>query len=132
VTTSAVAEKLRIKPGTAVWSSDASRLALLGALPDGSSVVDAMAGAATAVLFVDDARSAKALLDAHRDDLARPAALWVAYPKAHRSDIDRDSLWPILAQYGMRPISQVAIDDVWSALRFRALRPDEPPFTGRS
>ena len=28
--------------------------------------------------------------------------------------------------------SQVAVDDTWSALRFRALRPGEPPFTGAS
>jgi hypothetical protein len=30
----------------------------------------------------------------------------------------------------MRPVSQVAVDEVWSALRFRPLRPGEPPFTG--
>ena len=27
---------------------------------------------------------------------------------------------------------QVALDDVWSAMRFRALRPGEAPFTGAS
>ncbi len=32
-----------------------------------------------------------------------------------------DTLWPILAGYGMRTIAQVAIDEVWSALRFRPL-----------
>jgi hypothetical protein len=30
----------------------------------------------------------------------------------------------------MRPVSQVAVDEVWSALRFRLLKPGEPPFTG--
>jgi hypothetical protein len=30
----------------------------------------------------------------------------------------------------MRPITQVAVDDVWSALRFRPLKEGEPPFTG--
>jgi hypothetical protein len=30
----------------------------------------------------------------------------------------------------MRPIAQVAVDDVWSALRFRPLEEGEPPFTG--
>jgi len=54
----------------------------------------------------------------------------IAYPKANKTDINRDSLWPILAEFGMRPISQVAIDDVWSALRFRVLRTGEAPFTG--
>jgi hypothetical protein len=30
----------------------------------------------------------------------------------------------------MRPITQVAVDDVWSALRFRPLRAGELGFTG--
>ena len=51
-------------------------------------------------------------------------------PESEPPDINRDSAWPILAEYGMRPISQVAIDDVWSALRFRPLKPGEEPFTG--
>jgi hypothetical protein len=54
----------------------------------------------------------------------------VAYPKAGRADNNRDSLWPILAGYGLRPIGQVAIDDVWSALRFRPLAEGESPFAG--
>ena len=42
--------------------------------------------------------------------------------------MNRDTLWPILAEYGLRPISQVAVDEVWSALRFRPLREGEAPF----
>ena len=49
---------------------------------------------------------------------------------SHRADLNRDTLWPVLGEYGMRPVSQVAVDEVWSALRFRPLRPGEPPFTG--
>ena len=62
--------------------------------------------------------------------LARPEVFWVAYPKANRADLNRDTLWPVLGEYGMRPISQVAVGEVWSALRFRPLKPGEPPFTG--
>jgi hypothetical protein len=50
----------------------------------------------------------------------------VAYPKAHRADINRDKLWPIVAEYGMRPVTQVAVDDIWSGLRFRPFKPGEP------
>ena len=32
--------------------------------------------------------------------------------------------------YGMRPIGQVAVDEVWSAMRFRPNRPGEAPFVG--
>ena len=81
-------------------------------------------------MFADDARALRQVLTAHGDRLARPEVLWVAYPKGNRTDLNRDSLWPILGEHGLRPISQVAVDDVWSALRFRPLKEGEPPFTG--
>jgi len=57
-------------------------------------------------------------------------AFWVAYPKGGRADINRDTLWPILAEHAFRPIGQVALDETWSALRFRPIKPGEAPFTG--
>jgi hypothetical protein len=125
-----VAEKLLIKPQTSVWSSHASRLELVEPLPEGVSRADALESATTALLFADDAASLREILAAHKDQLAWPGSLWVAYPKGNRADINRDTLWPILGEYGMRPIGQVAIDDVWSALRFRPNREGEAPFTG--
>jgi hypothetical protein len=126
----AVADKLLIKPGTTVWSSEPARLELVGPLPDGVRPVDALGEADAALVFADDAVSLRAILGAHAGELAEPRAFWVAYPKGNRSDLNRDRLWPILAEHGMRPISQVAVDEVWSALRFRALEEGEPPFTG--
>ena len=125
-----IAEKLMIKPGTAVWSSDQGRLGLIGPLPQGVRVVETLGDATTAILFGDDATSLRAMAAAQGAHLGEPGTVWVAYPKANRTDINRDSAWPILAEYGMRPIGQVAIDDVWSALRFRPLKPGEEPFTG--
>jgi hypothetical protein len=125
-----VAEKLLIKPNTAVWWSDPSHAGLIEPLPDGVRSVDAPGAAATALVFAADAASLRATLGAHRAELGGAAAFWVAYPKANRTDINRDSLWPILSEFGMRPVSQVALDEVWSALRFRMLRPGEPPFSG--
>ncbi len=53
---------------------------------------------------------------ARRDDL-----VWVAYPKGGKLDTDlsRDSLAAALREQGLRPVRQVSIDEVWSALRFR-------------
>jgi hypothetical protein len=48
--------------------------------------------------------------------------LWVAYPKGGSgvtTDLNRDVHWGPLADAGWRPVTQVAIDAVWSALRFR-------------
>ena len=41
-----------------------------------------------------------------------------------------DTLWPLLTPYGLRPIGQVAVDEEWSALRFRPLKSGEEPFSG--
>ena len=128
--TKTVAEKLALKPGTTFWTSHPDRLAIIGDLPSGVTVAGALADAGVALLFADDADSARAILDAHRKDLTKPPAVWVAYPKANRTDINRDTLWPLVVPYGLRPNGQVALDDAWSALRFRATRDGEAPFTG--
>jgi hypothetical protein len=122
-----VAEKLRIQPDTTLWSSHPHRVGLIEPLPDGVRVVDRPRAAETAVVFGDDAASLRKIVTAHADDL--PASVWVAYPKGNRSDVNRDTLWPILAEHGLRPIGQVAMDDIWSAIRFRPLKPGET-FTG--
>jgi hypothetical protein len=50
----------------------------------------------------------------------RPGGVfWVAYPKGGKSDLSRNELWTLLEPYLWRPVSQIAIDDTWSALRFR-------------
>ena len=125
-----VADKLLIKPDSTVWFSDAGGVALIGGLPDGATTVTTLAQASVAVLFAGDADSTRALLAKHAANLTRPSALWVAYPKGNRTDINRDTLWPLLSGYRMRPISQIAIDDTWSALRFRPLADGEPDFAG--
>ena len=128
--TKTVAAKLRILPGTPFSVSDADRAALLGPLPHGAALVHDLTVAKVAVIVGDDAATVRAALDANAVSLGGIDAFWVAYPKGNRTDVNRDSLWPILAEHGFRPISQVALDETWSALRFRMLRADEAPFTG--
>ena len=97
-------------------------------MPEGARPVESIGDATTAVVFAEDASELRAAVDRHRDALARPEILWIAYPKGNRSDINRDRIPPILAEHGMRPIGQVAVDEVWSALRFRPLRQGEAAF----
>ena len=123
MSTKTVAQKLLIKPGGDVWTSHTDRRDLLGPLPDGVSYVETLKAGATGIVFADDSASLRALLDARRGELAAVTALWVVYPKANRTDINRDKLWQILAEYGLHPDRQIAVDEVWSALRFR---PDAP------
>ena len=49
--------------------------------------------------------------------------LWIAYPKGtskrYQCAFNRDSGWPLLAAAGYEPVRMVAIDEDWTALRFR-------------
>jgi len=49
--------------------------------------------------------------------------VWIAYPKGsskkYKCDFNRDTGWTVLGDAGFEPVRQVAIDEDWSALRFR-------------
>jgi hypothetical protein len=51
------------------------------------------------------------------------AVVWFAYPKGtskrYKSLIDRDNGWNVLGHEGFEPVRLVAIDEDWSAKRFR-------------
>lgn len=65
------------------------------------------------------------------DEAARIAAektrgdkvVWFAYPKGtskkYKCEFNRDTGWEALGAAGFEPVRQVAIDEDWSALRFR-------------
>jgi hypothetical protein len=56
---------------------------------------------------------------AWRAALAPSGVLWVSYPKGKSipTDLNRDVVRIALEQMGLQTVSQVAIDEVWSALR---------------
>jgi hypothetical protein len=95
----------------------------LNALKDVRIERDVAAGMTFAIAFVvtlaDVERSGKALTA----NAAPDATLWMAYPKAssrkYRCEFNRDQGWESLGAAGFEPVRQVAIDDDWSALRFR-------------
>lgn len=55
--------------------------------------------------------------------MAKDGRLWICYPKKtskkYKSDLSRDILWPLFGEFDYEPVSQYAIDDDWSAMRFR-------------
>lgn len=128
MSTKTVAQKLLIKPGSTLWVSPEVAPDLIGALPDAVTSTPDLEAADVALLGVSSAATARAVLETYRSALTGPAVLWVLYPKGNVTDINRDSLWKLLEPYGLRPITQVAVDATWSALRFRPLKPGEAPF----
>lgn len=49
--------------------------------------------------------------------------LWMCYPKGtskkYKCDFNRDTGWKILGDFDLEPVRMVAIDEDWSALRFK-------------
>jgi len=73
------------------------------------------------LVFVAD----RSTLEEQRAQIVAAAAgdrlTWVSYPKSGQlgTDLNRDSLAALLSTSGIQPVRQVAMDEVWSALRFR-------------
>jgi hypothetical protein len=93
---------------------------------EGIEVVAAPEAMADAVLlFVNNLAEAQALAPGAVATVApvKPEGiLWIAYPKGGsgiKTDVNRDKLWPVVQESGWRPVRQIALDEVWSAMRFR-------------
>lgn len=74
------------------------------------------------VLFAADKASISKHFLKIRAKLTDDAVLWIAYPKKSgkiKSDITRDNGWEDLTGNGYIPVTQVAVNEDWSALRFR-------------
>jgi hypothetical protein len=121
-------KKLQHRPGTpvlALWAPDEVAPVLGEWEGEGVTVHRRMRGGAPFVLaFVRsrkevDERSGRLANALGGDD----PVLWVAYPKKsskrYASDVSRDDSWQALGDLGFEPVRQVAVDDDWSALRFR-------------
>jgi hypothetical protein len=114
-----VTAKLQIKAGQRV-----ATLAGSGDVPQvaGDANPPAEAADADAVIAFARNKAELATLAAPAIEAARQDRLaWVAYPKAGKlgTDLNRDILAALLTAEGVQPVRQVAIDDTWSALRFR-------------
>jgi hypothetical protein len=119
-----VAQKLFIRENYTVLLVNApvGYRKLLGELPSGVKVVSKSTApvdfvqifAATKAEMTELFRKVKPLL---KED----GLLWATYPKAGQLDTDlkREVVWECGETVGMHPVSQVAVDDTWSALRFK-------------
>ena len=107
--------KLQLRPG--------GSLAILDA-PESSPVTAPVSGeAATADALLAFVRMATELERLEPVFAAARAdrLVWIAYPKARKlgTDLDRDRLAAAVSERGLQPVRQVALDETWSALRFR-------------
>jgi hypothetical protein len=119
--TSTLADRLQLKSGLRV---------LTFGLP--ASVRERLQGVAltarvpaeveAALVFGRSAAELEARLARLDGRLAEDPLLWLCYPKGGagvETDLKREAVWEVAAPHHLRPVAQVAVDGVWSALRFR-------------
>jgi len=121
-----VLQRFQAKPGDGialVVAEDGDR-ALLGALPDGATE----APVESAAIVVSVVRTRDELLARYAEQLpvaSGARAVWVVYPKGGRADVNRDVVAGEARAYGWRGVSNIAVDDTWSAVRVRPLKDGE-------
>jgi hypothetical protein len=74
------------------------------------------------LLFVPDRAGFDRQLPTVLKKASKTAILWVAYPKLTSplaADLNRDVIHGLAPNHGLDTVSQIAIDDDWSALRLK-------------
>lgn len=118
-------KKLGIRPGQRVLILNApdGYVESLGELPEGVELTHTREGRFGFVhLFVKDSTELDAFRPAAMDAVEYDGLLWISYPKRSskvKTDLTRDVLWEMMKGTGLRPVTQVSVDAVWSAIRFR-------------
>jgi hypothetical protein len=121
---SSLAKRLGIKAGQRVLLLDAPAGigAALGELPAGAQMVSD-GPAAVVVAFAQTRAALTAIAPRARDAMQASGSLWFAYPKLTAQtagELKREVVWEVVAAaIDQRPVTQISIDDTWSALRFR-------------
>ena len=120
-----IAQKLRLMAGQRIAAVGApgDYPAMVGGLPEGAIFTTEPTQAADVIhLFVRD----RADLAAHWPAVAlamRPeTTLWISYPKRGPgiiTDLTRDVGWAPVRESGYDPVTQIALDETWSAMRYR-------------
>ena len=117
-----IAERLQVKKDRTLAVQGAPK-----AVDTAIGVPDRRASARLAdvvLLFAADRKALDKALPPLLAQIGATTILWIAYPKltsALARDLNRDALRAQAPAFGLDTISQIAIDDDWSALRFKRI-----------
>ena len=124
-TISLLAKKLQVKPGKhwLLFNVPANYLSLLEPLPEAATVsYEAKSSFDGVQLFVKNSNELAENLKVIVPILRPDTILWIIYPKKSsgiKTDLEMMSSWDEPAKYGLGGVSAAAIDETWTALRFR-------------
>ncbi len=123
--TSPLAKKLQVKAGKCwlLFNAPANYLTLLEPLPPGASLSYQAKGTFDGVLlFVRDRAELIENLKAVAPVLRPDTIFWIIYPKKSsgiKSDLEMTTGWDELGKYGYGGVAAAAVNETWTALRFK-------------
>lgn len=124
---SPLAKKLLIKPGHSwlFFNAPANYLAALEPLPEGVTTNFAAKGAFDGVqLFVKNSHDLIENLKVVVPALKPDTIFWIASPKKSsgiQSDLGMMGDWSMVTKYDLEPVAAIAVDETWTASRFRPI-----------
>jgi hypothetical protein len=123
----ALAKKFLIKPNSRwlLQNTPANYLESLSPLPDGAEAIFNTGGEFNGIqLFVTNSVDLASELKVIIPLLKADTVFWIIYPKKSsgiQTDLEIMSSWDAPAQYGLRPVASAAVNEIWTALRFRPI-----------
>jgi len=123
----ALAKKLQIKPDARwlLYNAPANFLDGLTPLPDGAQVAFNTVGDFNGILlFVTNSAELATGLKVIVPLLKADTVFWIIYPKKTSNivtDLEMMSSWNEPTAYGLRPVASAAVNETWTALRFRPI-----------
>jgi len=118
-------KKLKMKPGSTwlLFNAPATYAATLDPPPQNVIIKhEPTYGLDGVQLFVRDTAELTASLQLVSKLLQPDAVFWIMYPKKKpgvASDLEMMSSWDVCKKHGLRPVASAAIDQTWTALRFK-------------
>ena len=120
-----LAQKLLIKPGKSwlFYNAPANYAELLDPLPEGTTLKFTPEGEFDGVqLFVKNSTELIANLKIIAPVLKPDTVFWVTYPKKSsgiESDLEMTGSWDEPKKYGLRTVTVIGVDEIWTAIRLR-------------
>jgi hypothetical protein len=114
-----LAGKLQLRPGQSVAIVNAPQDAQLDL--GGHPAADRSDQAEVVIVYCTNRAELEQLRDEFVPPARRDVLTWMAYPKAGQlgTDLSRNAVAALAGEDGVQPVRQVALDEVWSALRLR-------------
>jgi hypothetical protein len=122
---STLAQKLNLKPGIPLEAANVPEewLEQLGKeLPVNPINFFIREKPAAILVFIKNKEQLEKLAFPIIPILPAECLFWMAYPKSTsgiKTDINRDILWKLVEPTGWEPVRMIALDEIWSCMRFR-------------